>query len=63
MNAIIGVLGRVGAAILASILTEKVIIRLIIILMDKLVNKTANTIDNDVWAPVRVELEKIANGE
>lgn len=59
MQVVLSVLGKVGSSLLAALLTEKVIMKLIIILLEKLQksDKTGEAVDKAIEL-VREELEK-----
>lgn len=62
MANLLPVLGSIGSkvigSLIASLLTEKVIMKLIIILVDKLVKSSKNQLDDELWAPMRAALQK-----
>lgn len=61
MPALIAILGKVGASIgaslIASLMTEKVIMRVMLILGDKLVKSTKNDLDDQVFAEMKKSIE------
>ena len=52
------ILGKIGASLLAALLTEKVIVKLTIVLLEKLVKSTENKLDDDLLEIVKEALEK-----
>lgn len=56
VSSIVGILGKVGMSIVMALLTEKVLIKIILIVLKKLVNSTKNSIDNDVLEAVEEAL-------
>lgn len=55
---ILSALGSTLAFIVGRLFTRKVLIRIAIIGIDYLVNKSVQTWDNKLWKPLKVELEK-----
>lgn len=62
MAMLLSVLGKLGASIgatlIASLLTEKVVMRIMLILADKMVKSSKNEIDDQIWAPMKEAIEK-----
>jgi len=58
MAGVIAALGKIGTAILFSLLTEKVMIKLILLALEKIAKSTKNKIDDDVVKVVKEALEK-----
>ncbi len=50
------VIGKVVEAVIASLLSEKVIIRVAVKLLDKAFKSTKNTLDDAIWKDVRCDL-------
>jgi len=53
-----GVIASVGSTIIKTLLTEKVMIRILIKLGDYLVSSSKNKLDDQVWAEVKKVLAK-----
>lgn len=58
IGSIVGVLGKVGMSILMALITEKVIIKIVLIMLKKLVASTKNDIDDEVYKAVEEALVK-----
>ena len=54
----VSILGKIGYAILMSLLTETVIKKLVILLLEKLAEKSDNTVDDEIVKVVKEALNK-----
>lgn len=51
------IIKQIGKALLSALLTEKFIKEIVLFLLEKLVKKTDNTLDDEIVAKVREALE------
>ena len=55
---ILSTLGSTVVSIISRLFTLKILIRIAIIGIDHLVKKSKQTWDDELWKPLRIELEK-----
>lgn len=60
MNLVLSVLGKVGMSMMTALLTEAVLKKLIILLLEKLAEKSDNKVDDEI---VRIVKEALAKSE